>query len=681
MVNFQFRIHKLIICILVINILSCGMDSGSSSGDNRLGPQELKLATIDKDSITTSTNFNSEGFSKFKKETDLYKVSEYFDVENPYVKVIDESTEKFDDGSIWVPYWEGSTDSFKIYSDFILEGDWDIYKDIGFLPYLDPYNNNSEDNIGLEFWASFDKEEDPNGVPSDFDEIYFYMERTDYTVGFNFQLTCEIVKYDAEGEENIYKTNFFKVKRDSSSNKVRFGDDMVLNFQMKQDDGTIAKTFNSESQTNTNVDNFLGFFAIIDDKLLRKANQFIDTGGDDDWNDLWGEDFEQVDIPSWTPWDTTYYTEIVGSVAYSSGGADSVSEFIADMNDQVKALNIMKLYGWSNATAPNNNWDNYIKGTADTDDNPFTSVSTINYIEVTEMKYESCFFYYSNEIDYDFSLNIATNVKSIDFEITYDDAFNYVNVYVKKGSMSSELVDYDFVFNSTEHLNIGVDDFGDWSYKIHRVTQFDEDEDDLEDAKYELDVGIEITLNVLSQEEVVLHPYRPGYGAKILFSEDSDDVFKMVHDLYSAGLDCSGFVQQAANYNENKYNSSDRNGREIWKNSPGTNSKYKYRVKDMDDLDYVYEIQQHDLIPGDLLVLKDNPIPSRGDHVIIVQDVTFSGTSREVNESNVQIIEAASGDHDLCVINYRNWVENDLEDRDGLLQSKLYLPMRLKLEE
>ena len=139
-------------------------------------------------------------------------------------------------------------------------------------------------------------------------------------------------------------------------------------------------------------------------------------------------------------------------------------------------------------------------------------------------------------------------------------------------------------------------------------------------------------------------------------------IYQASDTVYTAGVDCSGFVQQAANYSGNSYTATDLTTRQVWQNS-GTLAYAKMNTTAFVSHSNVIDINQ--LVPGDILLYS-------GHHVVIVQDIEFTGDIREVKEKNVTVIEATKGSEDLYVwkvIKTRRW--------GSFKKYNYYIPRRL----
>lgn len=126
-------------------------------------------------------------------------------------------------------------------------------------------------------------------------------------------------------------------------------------------------------------------------------------------------------------------------------------------------------------------------------------------------------------------------------------------------------------------------------------------------------------------------PYIPSLGTVI--NHQGNYYLDVVGE--SSGIDCAGLVFQAQNYIGNPYD---------YEN---------YRVGTYGVRDNSWSITNQDLIvPGDIII-------EAGNHVAIIQSITYSGNTRTVNKANVTLIEAAIAWGEFRIINSQNWNIDD----------------------
>jgi hypothetical protein len=180
---------------------------------------------------------------------------------------------------------------------------------------------------------------------------------------------------------------------------------------------------------------------------------------------------------------------------------------------------------------------------------------------------------------------------------------------------------------------------------------------------------------------VTYYPYKPGWTNYRMWTSND---YTGEHVIYSAGVDCSGFLERCVSYADNQYQLGERlSGDEIisgtWQaNASGERLTWCISAKDMQ-----YHRHTHDeigtlswevtnrnlLVPGDILFRSH----AEGDaHVVIISKITYPTKSRTITggSANVVVIEATAGQNqEWHVMNTQKW---------SILGNN-YTPRRLKI--
>ena len=181
-------------------------------------------------------------------------------------------------------------------------------------------------------------------------------------------------------------------------------------------------------------------------------------------------------------------------------------------------------------------------------------------------------------------------------------------------------------------------------------------------------VDNDTTYNQLTIGGIDYSPYRPGFstyryvnGGTVTNPVGGDvNPYDWHHVLYSAGVDCSGFVQRAASYNGNNYVLNDFFGTDEWStNTMGFPVHARHGTGGIADDARSWLINDRNLmVPGDILIRTG----SNG-HVAIVYRIDYENNSREIEDQSphVYVIEATRGEFDEWqVLNTNTW--EDLGD-------------------
>jgi hypothetical protein len=142
-------------------------------------------------------------------------------------------------------------------------------------------------------------------------------------------------------------------------------------------------------------------------------------------------------------------------------------------------------------------------------------------------------------------------------------------------------------------------------------------------------------------------PYTPGFASK----KYNRDVYEARHACYSAGADCSGFVQRAASYAGNRYDDNNGNVTDAGMNTLPEQRllwalaypAYMTNLLEADGLTAAsWEIVNNGVGPINLVVPGDIVIISGVNvwHIGIVDRIQF-GLNRQVTETDIRVIEAA----------------------------------------
>ena len=231
------------------------------------------------------------------------------------------------------------------------------------------------------------------------------------------------------------------------------------------------------------------------------------------------------------------------------------------------------------------------------------------------------------------------------------------DLYGKLGS-SPTTSNYDWrsYTSGGENITFLNPEAGWWYILVHRYSG---------DAAYYLDIDITYTTGT-SQP---YYPFRPGFSSK----EDEAGNYQDSDTVYTAGVDCSGFVQRSMNYLGTEYNFGSNDyykigERLMWDNDGdyGQNGTY-HKMGTSVFTDYSSGIDKNQLVPGDILLRT-----GIGAHIVIVQDIDFLGDSRTVEEGNVTVIEATQG-------SFPNYVWKVMKTRkwSNFINFDLYIPRRL----
>lgn len=152
----------------------------------------------------------------------------------------------------------------------------------------------------------------------------------------------------------------------------------------------------------------------------------------------------------------------------------------------------------------------------------------------------------------------------------------------------------------------------------------------------------------------VYYPYIPGYSTYRYSKSQTDPsvgAYEWQHATYSAGIDCSGFVQRAAGYDMNPYSLEEL---PILYDTWDIKIDNKKSVSQIgSDLYSRALIDNKSLVPGDIIINATAP------HVAIVSRIDYPDYKRsDDNEGNVFLIEAARGNNEEWrVINTRRWFD------------------------
>jgi hypothetical protein len=154
------------------------------------------------------------------------------------------------------------------------------------------------------------------------------------------------------------------------------------------------------------------------------------------------------------------------------------------------------------------------------------------------------------------------------------------------------------------------------------------------------------------------HPYKPGYTS-FRGNLSAEGV------IYSAGIDCSGFVERSCAYPKNNYKLGDKlekGDRLTWVTSMNAWNLMTYHRHDKIEDYMIWEIDPADrstIVPGDILRFP-------GSHVVIVLSINYPNGSRVVEDKseNITVIESTQGDRNQWyIMNTRKWsdIGNDYD--------------------
>jgi hypothetical protein len=165
--------------------------------------------------------------------------------------------------------------------------------------------------------------------------------------------------------------------------------------------------------------------------------------------------------------------------------------------------------------------------------------------------------------------------------------------------------------------------------------------------------ALEITVNNITD---TYYPYTPGFSSLLRWGMDENN-YAAVSTCYSAGADCSAFVQRCASYNGNNYDAPDIvETRNTWSDHyPGDDrpliaggfENASWMIADNDDDTWIDL-----LVPGDIIIKED---PTWGWHMGLIGKINFT-SNRQIAITEVFIIEAFGVDLKVTAIrNLETW--------------------------
>ena len=151
------------------------------------------------------------------------------------------------------------------------------------------------------------------------------------------------------------------------------------------------------------------------------------------------------------------------------------------------------------------------------------------------------------------------------------------------------------------------------------------------------------------------YPYTPGFSSK---KNNDDNNYESVHTCYSAGVDCSSFIQRCSSYLDNQYDANTiAELRNVWNNSyPSSNRPLEGEGGLLNSSWLISDTNL--IVPGDIIYITGlNVDQSRWWHFGIIDKINNIGINRQITSNNVFIIEATG--YGMKVRKNRTWYSLD----------------------
>jgi hypothetical protein len=145
-----------------------------------------------------------------------------------------------------------------------------------------------------------------------------------------------------------------------------------------------------------------------------------------------------------------------------------------------------------------------------------------------------------------------------------------------------------------------------------------------------------------------LKPYTPGFRTwrEYICGDDQG-----IYTRYSAGDDCTGFIQRVASYQGNIYLLNDLAEHRLeWEGTwnPAVDPDYTNTAGGAIGTTYTWPIDDWNLaVPGDVCIMTD--------HATIILKIVYTGTTRTTTKANIYFIEVAYAGGRYMAVNYQTW--------------------------